>query len=47
MQPRMVLKPRLLTAILREHFAKHRQMALLAGPRQVGKTTVCRTLDPD
>ena len=43
----MVLKPRLHTAILREHFAKHRQMALLAGPRQVGQTTVCRTLDPD
>ena len=43
----MVHVPRLHTAILREHFAKHRQMALLAGPRQVGKTTVCRTLDPD
>ncbi|HEU4418232.1 MAG TPA: AAA family ATPase [Planctomycetota bacterium] len=43
----MVHVPRLHTAILREHFAEHRQMALLAGPRQVGKTTVCRTLDHD
>ncbi len=40
-------EPRLYTAILRQHFAEHRQMALLAGPRQVGKTTVCRSIDPD
>jgi predicted AAA+ superfamily ATPase len=39
--------PRSYTAILRQHFAEHRQMALLAGPRQVGKTTVCRGLDAD
>jgi hypothetical protein len=37
--------PRLYTAVLRAHFAEHRQMVLLAGPRQVGKTTVCRALD--
>jgi len=43
----MVLEPRIYTALLREHFRAHRQMALLAGPRQVGKTTVCRSLDPD
>lgn len=40
-------QPRLYTAILRQHFAEHRQIALLAGPRQVGKTTVCRSIDPD
>lgn len=40
-------QPRLYTAILRQHFAEHRQMALLAGPRQVGKTTVCRSIGPD
>lgn len=39
-------EPRLYTAILTAHFAEHRQMALLSGPRQVGKTTVCRSLDP-
>src|SRR5262245_61441791 len=43
----MVLEPRLYTALLREHFREHRQMVLLAGPRQVGKTTVCQTLDAD
>lgn len=30
--------------MLREHLAEHRQMALVSGPRQVGKTTVCRGL---
>lgn len=39
-------EPRLYTATLRQHFAEHRQMVLLAGPRQVGKTTVCRSIDP-
>lgn len=33
---------RIYDAMLREHFAEHRQMALVSGPRQVGKTTVCR-----
>lgn len=32
--------------ILREHFASERKMAFLTGPRQVGKTTLCRTSLP-
>lgn len=35
---------RLYESILIRHFAEHRQMALVAGPRQVGKTTVCARL---
>jgi len=35
-------RPRIYTAILREHFAKYRQMAFLGGPRQVGKTWVSK-----
>lgn len=35
---------RLYTAVLQEHLQKNRQMALVSGPRQVGKTTVCRSL---
>lgn len=49
MMSRMVLpttEPRCYTAVLRQHFAEHRQMVLLAGPRQVGKTTVCKSIDP-
>lgn len=30
---------RLYSAILNDHFARHRPMALVSGPRQVGKTT--------
>lgn len=37
-------RPRLYETVLARHFAEHRQMALVAGPRQVGKTTVCRAL---
>jgi len=33
---------RLYDAILAEHLSKHRQMAFVSGPRQVGKTTTCR-----
>lgn len=33
---------RLYDRLLQDHFARHRQMALLSGPRQVGKTTTCR-----
>jgi hypothetical protein len=33
---------RIYDAMLREHLAQHRQMALVTGPRQVGKTTTCR-----
>jgi len=36
------LRPRLYTAMLREHLQAHRQMAFVSGPRQVGKTTACR-----
>ena len=32
---------RLYEAMLADHFKAHRQMALVAGPRQVGKTTLC------
>ncbi len=34
--------PRIYDSILAEHLANHRQMALVSGPRQVGKTTTCR-----
>jgi predicted AAA+ superfamily ATPase len=37
-------RPRVYTAILAEHLAQQRQMAFVSGPRQVGKTTVCRAL---
>jgi len=33
-------QPRFSQAILADHFARHRQMAVLSGPRQVGKTTL-------
>ncbi len=35
---------RLYSDLLQDHLATHRQMAFVAGPRQVGKTTVCRAL---
>jgi hypothetical protein len=39
---------RLYDALLRTHFERHRQMAFVSGPRQVGKTTTSRTVaDPD
>ena len=31
--------------ILREHFARYRQMAFITGPRQVGKTTLSMAID--
>lgn len=34
--------PRIYDRMLAEHLAQHRQMALVSGPRQVGKTTTCR-----
>jgi predicted AAA+ superfamily ATPase len=37
-------RPRLYTAILKDHLERHRQIALVSGPRQVGKTTTCRAL---
>ena len=36
-------KTRLYDTLLSEHLAKQRQMAFISGPRQVGKTTTCRT----
>ncbi len=35
---------RLYTEILTDHLKRHRQMALVSGPRQVGKTTACRSI---
>lgn len=40
----MTSRPRLYTALLEDHLRRHRQMALVSGPRQVGKTTVCRSV---
>jgi uncharacterized protein len=40
----MTDQPRIYDAILQEHFAQSRQMALVMGPRQVGKTTTCRAM---
>jgi hypothetical protein len=36
--------PRFYTAVLTDHLKKHRQMAFVSGPRQVGKTTACRAI---
>jgi len=33
---------RLYSTVLDDHLARHRQMAFVSGPRQVGKTTTCR-----
>jgi predicted AAA+ superfamily ATPase len=44
---RMVQGPstrRVYQAMFEEHLEQHRQMVFVAGPRQVGKTTVCRAL---
>lgn len=38
----MTPRPRLYAEILKDHLRRHRQMALVSGPRQVGKTTLCR-----
>ncbi len=40
----MADRPRFYSTLLEDHFARHRQMALVSGPRQVGKTTACRSL---
>ena len=37
-------RPRLYTSLLQDHLQRNRQMALVSGPRQVGKTTTCRAL---
>lgn len=38
----MTAQDRVYDALLVDHFANNRQMALVSGPRQVGKTTTCR-----
>ena len=38
--------PRSYSDIVRRHLAKERQMLFLSGPRQVGKTTLCRAMSP-
>ena len=40
----MKQRRRLYTEILIDHLQRHRQMALVSGPRQVGKTTACRSI---
>jgi uncharacterized protein len=40
-------RPRLYTAMLADHLERHRQMALVSGPRQVGKTTTCRSVSSE
>ncbi len=40
----MVVRPRLYSTLLKEHFLHNRQMAFVSGPRQVGKTTCCRSV---
>lgn len=40
----MSIRPRVYASILRQHLADNRQMAFVSGPRQVGKTTLCRQL---
>ncbi len=40
----MNTRPRIYRSILAEHLGSHRQMAMISGPRQVGKTTACREL---
>lgn len=32
-------------AIIKRHFEQHEQMLLMAGPRQVGKTTLAKTAE--
>lgn len=41
-----MVTPRLYAEICREHVQQHRQMLLVSGPRQVGKTTLCREMTP-
>jgi uncharacterized protein len=36
--------PRIYEVMLKNHLAKYRQMAFVTGPRQVGKTTICKGL---
>lgn len=38
----MAIQARIYTGMLEKHLSSYRQMAILTGPRQVGKTTLCR-----
>ncbi len=38
----MKIRKRIYDSMLGEHLGNHRQMAIISGPRQVGKTTTCR-----
>lgn len=40
----MAEKPRFYDNLLKDHFENHAKMILVSGPRQVGKTTACRSL---
>ncbi len=40
----METQQRIYDSVLTDHLARHRQMVLVSGPRQVGKTTTCRGL---
>lgn len=40
-------RPRIYDAVLRDHLVRHRQMALVSGPRQSGKTTLCRSISDE
>ena len=40
----MPTRPRLYDTLRRDHLARHRQMALVSGPREVGKTTTGRAV---
>ena len=37
-----MVAPRVHDSLPAEYLARHRQMAFVSGPRQVGKTTTCR-----
>lgn len=39
-----MVRPRYLEAVLQEHLSTFRQMVFLSGPRQVGKTTLARSI---
>ena len=40
----MIATARIYDSILTRHLANNRQMAFVSGPRQVGKTTCCRSM---
>jgi predicted AAA+ superfamily ATPase len=42
---KVIYMERLYNSIIREHFSNNRQMAFISGPRQVGKTTLSKSID--